>query len=136
MSPARTRGLVPSLPFDERGTGNHQSPSVVMCSNPSLVESRGVEHFLPYGEELAGSTQAPLPLSTLTSPHRVLAIPGGTETSSVSFSCPFRDPNTPSPHTNWGPYSDRVYHQHLGAHPLVAMEQPFPPGQLWSPGSG
>ena len=57
MSPPRTRGMAPSPPFEERRTGSHQSPSVVMRPNPSLIESRGVEHFLPYKEELAGPTQ-------------------------------------------------------------------------------
>ena len=63
MRPPHTRSMVPSLPSEERKTGSHQSPSVVVRLNPSLTESRGVEYTLPYGKELAGFTQALLPLS-------------------------------------------------------------------------
>ena len=68
VSPPCTRIVVPSLPPEEKGTGSHQSPSVVMRPNPILTESREVEHTLRYGEQLAGFTQAQLPLSSRLTP--------------------------------------------------------------------
>ena len=81
----------PSFPPEECRSGSYQSPSEVVHPNPILNEFSGVEHTLHYGEELAGSTQAQLLLSSgLIPPHGGLATPAETDTPPVSFGGPFR----------------------------------------------
>ena len=74
------RSKASSLPSEEGGPGKKgQSPPAAVRPNPSLSEAREVEHTLPHGEELAGTTQALLPLcSELTPRHGdQLATPSG-----------------------------------------------------------
>ena len=86
------RSNVPSLPSEEGVPGKKgQSLPVAVRSNPSPFEPRGVEHTLPRGEELAGFTQALLPLSSgLTPPCGQVTTPGGIDTHSVNFGGPHR----------------------------------------------
>ena len=63
VKPPRTRSEAPFLPSEDGGPGKKgQLPPAAVHPNPSLSEPRGVEHTLPHGEELAGFTQALLPL--------------------------------------------------------------------------